>query len=129
MRQTSPRFAFRPSWYRTRLAMVLGLAALGPASGCGGQKDCAAEQDDSTRDWCWFEQATGAAKKNSLGDAVTSIQQIQDPMVKSSAIDKVIFAGPDGLDQTTVQNLCNQVEQPYTDTCMRTWNRPHLWEK
>jgi len=112
-----------------RFGAALGLLALAGAWGCNSKKDCTTIADATAKDWCYFEEATSAAEDDELSTAVTAVQQIQDQMVRSAAIDKVIMAGPDGLDQTTVQNLCNQVQRPYADTCMRTWNRPHLWQQ
>lgn len=115
---------------RGRTVVVLGLmCGLTTSLGCDTKKDCAAEVDATARDWCYFEQAAKSAEADKLQEAVTAVQQISDPMVKSSAVDKVIFAEPTGLDQAVVQSLCSHVEPPYDDTCLRTWNRPHLWEK
>ena len=112
-------------------AVVFGgiFAVVLPACGGGvSEEKCNAMQDATKKDWCIYELAVKRSEDNDLEGAGRALQNISDPMVRSAATDKVIMQAPDGMDQLTIQNMCASLPNPYQDTCMRTWNRPHLWQ-
>ena len=99
-------------------------------SACGSkEKDCASLEAGDPRDYCWFDRAAKDAERNDLAAARQSLLEISNLSIKAMATEKVIFAAPDGLDQATVRDLCGQLPQPNSASCLRTYNRPHLWEK
>ena len=89
--------------------------------------DCATLPVGDERDGCLRAQATNAAKAGDLERAYSTIRSIEGPVARAAAIDAVVATAPTQVDGNSVEALCATLPQPFLDTCLKTWNRPHLW--
>ena len=105
------------------LALSLGLATL---SACR-PPDCATMPSGSERDGCLHGEASAAAKAGDLEKAYTAVRAIEGPVARAAAIDAVVATAPTQVDGKSVESLCATLPKPFLDTCLTTWNRPHLW--
>jgi hypothetical protein len=48
-------------------------------------------------------------------------------MVKAFATEKILTSAAGTLTQQQAEAMCRDLATPYSDNCLRTWSRPHLW--
>ena len=98
------------------------------AAGCKST-DCPNIAGDDDRDWCYYDRVVAGAAQADLDGALESLQRIQSPMVRAFATARLITAEPPGLTVQHAENLCNQLVDPHKDSCIKSWSRPHLWNR
>lgn len=95
-------------------------------AGCGGSR-CEDLGDTDKRDWCFHEAAIQQAAGGDMEGAKGHLAKIEAPMVKAFATEKILTAASGALTQQQAEGMCRDLAAPYSDNCLRTWSRPHLW--
>ena len=115
--------------------LLLAVSALGGAplgcevAGFGKMTNaqCQKEQDSQLRDSCYFDLVAQSAENNDIKSCLQEVVMIQDPLLRAAAVRMMISRQPQGMDQITATNLCQQLPEDEAEDCIRTWDRPHLW--
>lgn len=110
-----------------RGSRCLLFGALVWVTACSTTRDCATLDKPADRDWCWYEVAVAAAEADDLPKVNEAVQKIEEPMVRSAAVNKVLSLDPQGLDEKSAITMCDALIETDQKTCINTWKRPHLW--
>lgn len=110
---------------KVAIAVVMGLTA---CTGGPTAEQCDARGSGEDVGWCHYERATTALKAGRPEDALQIAAGIQDPGVRAAALDHLFSQGIAGVDQARAHQLCSSLPEPHRTGCMRTWDRPHLWD-
>lgn len=95
-------------------------------SACGSSR-CEDMPDADQRDWCYHEAAIKQATGGDIPGAKGTLSKIEAPMVKAFATEKILTSAVGALTQQQAEAMCRDLAAPYSDNCLRTWSRPHLW--
>ena len=107
---------------------IIAVLLLGALPACPSS-DCASKPTADERDWCYHAASVEHAKRDELQPALEALNQIQAPMVRTFAVQQLMVAAPKGMTKEQAESLCRSLGGSEADICMRTWSRPHLWEK
>lgn len=105
--------------------MYAGLLAV-LVSACEDPK-CEDIQDTDKRDWCYHESAIRQAAGGDMDGAQSTLAKIEAPMVRAFATEKILTSAEGALTQQQAEAMCRGLAEPYSENCLRTWSRPHLW--
>jgi hypothetical protein len=85
--------------------------------------------DPAERDLCRFEAVAAAATRGDANGALVQIRAISSPMVRGAALSRAFTLAPEGWPMDEAVAACASLPPPQDEACMKTWNRPHLWEE
>lgn len=111
-----------------RIRALALLSLLSFHTGCGEQA-CDEVEDADKRDWCFHEAAIASAEQSRMEEALSALNEIQAPMVKAFATERILTGAASGLSMQQAEAMCRSLPEPYLGNCLRTWSRPHLWTK
>jgi hypothetical protein len=112
----------------TLRAAALRVAVVGWAAGCAVASPPCEDLDrpSEARDRCYGDRALGAARAGDVPAATSALQEVDDPLLRAAAVDRVLTDGK-GLGTTEAAALCKLLASPFDRNCADTWSRPHLW--
>lgn len=113
---------------RTPLLNIIAALFFPFVGGCGSG-DCASKATADEQDWCYHASAVEHARRDELQPSLDDLAKIQAPMVRAFAVQELMVAAPRGMSKEQAEGLCRSLASDQSEACMRTWSRPHLWEK
>ncbi len=115
----------RPGWpwgWRPCAALLLAVAGCGGApAACEGMA-----RPSEPRDRCFSDRALVAGRAGKVDDAITALREVDDPLLRAAAVDRVMTEGTQ-LGTPEAAQLCRLLASPFDRSCADTWSRPHLW--